>query len=237
MKNIKRGAYNEIVMSSVAQRTRKAAANLFNDAQKSEKIDEHGNWEFGAEFDKAGRGYAINWDFYAIGKDYFSKKIMAIVQIRKWEKRSRRGFASVNKSYFLLGRNEDNTAFAHPVESRVIHHAIKVGNDPIRACQDWIFGCDYTKVIRQGDVALIPSTQRQASNAKELERKDLFIDDSESHELKADKIAQNGALYALNPSIYHLPKTHPDFQNLEGWYKVVIGKRGRYHDFAAPTIY
>jgi hypothetical protein len=155
MKNLKRGSYGEIDIYSLPKRTWKMVNNLFNEAKNSEKVDEHGNWEFGAEFDKKGRGYAINWDLYGISKDYFSKRLLIVIQIRKWEKRTRRGYANVQKSYFLLGRNEDNTAFAHPVESRVIHHAIKTGQDVCRACQNWMFKGDYTKMIRQGDIAMI----------------------------------------------------------------------------------
>jgi hypothetical protein len=57
-----------------------------------------------------------------------------------------------------------------------------------------------------------------------------------SHRLTADAVHQNGDLYAKNPSLIHLPGTHPNFKNLKGWYKIVVSKRGRFHDFATPTI-
>ena len=228
-----RGQYGQIQMSSLNERTRKQVQNLFSEASKSDKVDEHGNWEFGAEFDKKGRGYAINWDLYAVGKDFFSKKTMCIIQIRKWEKRRKNGFANVQKSYFLLGRNEDKTAFAHPVESRVIHHAIKSNKDVIRAVQDWMFGCDYTKVLRQGDVCLYPCKKPSAPT---MDKTEVSVDGEGSHFLTAKEIRLNGSLYALDPSISHIPGTHPNFIGLNGWWKVVVSKRGRYHDFATPTI-
>lgn len=235
MKNLKRGNYGEILMSTLNSRTKKQVMNLFNEAKNADKVDEHGTWEFGAEFDKHGRGYAINWDVYGIGRDYFSKRMLVVIQIRKWEKQRKNGYANVQKSYFLLGRNEDDSAFAHAVESRVIHHAIKTGQDVCRACQNWIFGGDYTKMIRQGDIALIPMKATAHIRKAELEdRPGVVLEDS--HHLTAVEIRRNGALYAKNPSIIHLPGTHPDHKNLRGWYKIVVGRRGRTHDFAAPTI-
>jgi hypothetical protein len=228
---VKRGLYNEIALSSLNPVTRKQALKLFEEAKTSEKIDEHGNWEFGSEFDRKGRGYAINWDLYGVGRDYFSKRLLIVIQIRKYEKRYKNGFGNIQKSYFLIGRNEDNTAFAHPVESRVIHSAINKEKDVIRACQDWIFGCDYTKVIRQGDLALIPIRTKQGMK---LEASELLL--QESHKLEAKEIYQNGCLYAKDPCLHHLPQTHPDLVDLKGWYKVVVGKRGHFYDFATPTI-
>lgn len=228
----KRDAYNAIMMSSVNIATRKQVNNLFDEVCKSDKIDEHGNWEFGSEFDRKGRGYAINYDFYAIGRDYFTKRLMFIVQVRKYEKRYRNGFGNIQKSYFLCGRNEDDTAFAHPVESRVIHSAIAKGNDPIRAVQNWIFGSDYTKVIRQGDLCFLPLKKKPVAN--EDLGNHLVLQGS--HELHAIKIMRkDGMIYAENPELFHLGGVHPAQYEL-GWYKIVIGKRGNYHDFATPTI-
>ena len=227
-----RNEYNAILMNTVPTQTRKQVENLFNEVCKSDKVDEHGNWEFGSEFDRKGRGYAINYDYYAIGRDYFTKRLMMIVQVRKYEKRYKNGFANIQKSYFLCGRNEDDSAFAHPVESRVIHHAISGGNDVIRAVQSWIFGTDYTKVIRQGDLCLVPIKKKKVEG--NMLGKSLVLQGS--HELFAEGIVKNGDnLYAINPELWHLGGVHP-VQYEVGVFKVVVGKRGNYHDFATPTI-
>lgn len=227
---IKRGAYNEINLISLNEKTKKQVINLFSEAKEADKVDEHGTWEFGCEFDKKGRGYAINWDLYALGRDMHNKRLMIVIQIRKYEKRRKNGFGNVRKSYFLIGRNEDNTTFAHSIESRVIHAAINSGKDVIKACQDWIFGTDYAKVIRQGDLALIPIKR---ITAKEIEQKEMLIE--KSHLLIADKIMRNGYIYAENPVLVHQPGTHPRVE-ASGLYRLTVGKRAAHWDFAAPTI-
>lgn len=234
MNNIKRGQFEQILFSSINERTQKQVRNLFREAAESDKIDEHGNWEFAAEFDKKGRGYAINWDLYDIGFDRFTRKLLIVIQIRKWEKRTRNAWPRVHKSYFLIGRNEDNTSFAHPVSGRVIYSAIKKGSSVIESVQRWIFGCDYKKVIRQGDVALIPCKKPNANLLDITERVLKPYDGSASHKLLADKMAINGNLYSYNTYLEHVNGVHPPIQ-YRGWAKVVLGKRADFYDFAAPT--
>lgn len=230
-KPVARGEYGEILMSTLSAVTKKQVTNLFDLASKAEKVDEHGVWEFGAEFDKKGRGHSTNWDLYAIGRDRFSKRLLIVVQIRRWEKQYKNGYPNIRKSYFLLGRNEDETVFAHPVESRVIHSAIKREADIIHAVQSWIFGKDYSFVIRQGDIAMVP-VSRPANEAKD-KGTTLLIQDS--HSLVADEIKTATHLYAKNPALHHVPETHPDVSGT-GWYKIVVGQRASFWDFAAPTI-
>ena len=95
-----------------------------------------------------------------------------------------------------------------------------------------MFDCDYTKIMRQGDLCLIPIKSKPRSEA--MEKTSLLL--QESHYLEAKEMRSfNDHLYALNPSLIHQPQTHPDIKG-EGWHKVVVAKRGRVHDFAAPTI-
>ncbi len=229
-KKLSRGLYNEILMSSVSAPVQKQVRNLVSLASKAAKVDEHGSWDFGLDFDNKGRGSALNWDLYSYGRDYFSKKFLAVIQVRQFIRRRKNGFGNVRKSYFLLGRNEDNTVFAHSVEAQVIHRAIAAGKDVIKAVQSWIFGCDYTKVIRQGDLALIPVKR---TTAPALDENHFVIENS--HVLHADEIRRNGHLYAKNPELLHVPGTHPRVMG-EGWYKVIVGNRAKFWDFAAPTI-
>lgn len=225
-----RGNYNEIIFSSLTATTKKMVRNLVNAAAAADKVDEHGNWNFSADFDRKGRGSATNWDVYGYGRDYFSRKFLAVIQVRQFIRRNKNYYPNIKKSYFLLGRNEDNTVFAHPVSANVVHSAIKNYRDVVRACQSWIFGTDYTKIIRQGDLALIPV---RSTKGEDLERTEAILQDS--HQLTAEKITKNGVLYAKNPKLVHLPDTHPEVSG-SGWFKVVVGNRARFHDFAAPTI-
>jgi hypothetical protein len=235
---MERGAYNEILIESIPKQTIRRIRRLVEIAANAEKVDEHGNWEFGAEFDKKGRGFALNWDVYAYGYDMHNGRFLVIVQIRQYSKSTTNGYPRIRKSYFLLGRNEDDTVFAHPVESRVIHDAIKKGKNVIVAAQTWIFGCDYRKVIRHGDVALVPLSRKPIDGLEVNTVKMILQPDggTASHHLTADKIIVKGdTIYALNPYMRHEPGVHPDVDG-EGWFKISIGKRGRFHDFAAPTI-
>jgi hypothetical protein len=229
---IQRDIYNAIQMDSLNEKTRKQVVSLFKEAASAEKVDEHGTWDFGADFDSKGRGSALNWDLYGVGRDIHSKRLLIVIQVRQYVKARKNYFPQIRKSYFLIGRNEDNHAFAHAVESRVIHSAISKGKDVVKSVQDWIFGCDYEKVIRQGDLAMIPVKKLNPAAVTLPGEKHLI---ENSHELTSVDIRKNGEVYAVNPLLIHLPGTHPAVQGT-GWYKIVVGKRAAHWDFAAPTI-
>lgn len=228
---MKRGTYGEVVLSELDTETLKTVRELVNNAGSAEHIDEHGSWEFGCAFDKKQRGQALNWDLYGIGRDVHTDKLLIVVQVRQYEKRYKNGYPNIRKNYFLIGTNEDGTTFAHPVESRVIHAAIRKEADVVYAIQSWIFGVDYERVIRQGDVALVPIKRRPDA----LEKDEFVATLQDSHYLTAEKLAENGNLYALNPIITHLPATHPTVSAI-GWHRIVVGNRAKFWKFAAPTV-
>lgn len=232
-----RDRFKAINLDSINPRTRKQIENLIDLAAKGDRLDEHGGWEFGCSFDKKGRGYARNYSVYGYGKDIHCKRFMAVIQIRQYEVHGENWYPNIKKSYFLLGRNEDDSVFAHPVESRVIHNAINKGKNVIKSVQDWIFGYDYKKVIRQGDLALIPSKRykelREAEAITELPQYRLI---EGSHHLFCDVVARKGeSFYTLNPHLIHGNGTHPPVK-IAGWFKLVVGKRSPFYSFATPTI-
>jgi len=153
-----------------------------------------------------------------------------VIQIRQYEKRTRNGWGNVRKNYFLVGTNEDGSAFAHPVSANVVRTAIRLERDVVKACQDWIFGGDYARMIRHGDLALIPLSKRPGADVLATER--MVLEDS--HEVTASQFRQNGHLYVQNPTLVHLPGTHPTVSG-QGWYRVVVGARADFWRFAAPT--
>lgn len=55
------------------------------------------------------------------------------------------------------------------------------------------------------------------------------------HHLITNEIRANGAIYAQNPTLYHRKGQHPEARG-EGWYKVVVGRRANFWDFARPTV-
>lgn len=230
MNATKRNEYGAIVLSSLSPTRLKQVHNLIALAARANKTDEHGGWQFGAEFDNKQRGWALNWDVYGIGVDTHTRRLLIVVQVRQYIKARKNGFADVRKSYFLVGRNEDQTVFAHPVESRVIHHAIRTDGNVIQAVQSWIFGVDYTRVLRQGDVALVP-----AKNPIGAESDTTEVTLQESHRITGTAIRENGSVYILNPVAVHLPGVHPIVE-ATGWYKVLVGRRADSYSFARPTI-
>ena len=217
-----RGRYNEIPLTSLTDVTRKQVQNLVTKATDARKIDEHGGWDFGCDFDRKGRGSALNWDLYAYGKDYHTKRFLCIIQVRQAFRRAAKHFLNVRKSYFLLGKNEDESVFAHPIESRVIHSAISLNKDVIKAVQSWIFNCDYKRVIRHGDIALVPV--KKVPNGQ-TEQCPYILENS--HNLNAERIISNGSLFALNPELSHISGVHPTVK-ADGWFKVIVGKRSSY---------
>ena len=227
-----RGSYGEIPFYTLDAETRERVAALVEAAAGAAKIDEHGSWDFGiTRLNRRGtRWAALNWDLYGYGVDAHSGAPLAVIQVR--QSVAGRRWNQVRKNYFLVGTNEDGTAFAHPVSAHVVHHAIRAGQDVVRRVQDWIFGGDYGQVRRQGDIALIP-LRRACGERTPL--RSLLLEDS--HELQASEIrfGAGGVVYAKDPRLDHTPGAHPPV-TATGWHKIVSGRRASFWTFAAPTI-
>lgn len=227
----RRGNYGEIVTDGLDANIRAQVDQLVLAVQNAAKIDEHGSWAFGIHGlnRKGTRWSALNWDLYGVGEDCHSGELLAVIQIR--QSRNTRYGTNIRKNYFLIGTNEDGSSFAHPVSSHVVHAAVRTGRDVCLAVQCWIFDGDYSRMVRQGDLALIP--MRKRPGAPTAPRKRMVLQGS--HELVGTAIRQDGNLYVKNPKMQHLPGTHPTVEG-EGWYKVIVGNRAEFWRFAAPTI-
>jgi hypothetical protein len=230
--NAHRGAYGEIPLYALDAEIRERVAALVEAAAGAAKIDEHGTWDFVfTRLNRRGtRWAALNWDLYGYGTDVHSGELLVVVQIRQAV--AGRRWTRIRKNYYLLGTNEDGTAFAHPVSAPVVHSAIRAGQDVVRRVQDWIFGGDYGLLIRQGDLALIP-LRRAAGERTPL--RSMVLEDS--HELQASEIrlGPDGVVYAKDPTLIHLPGVHPTVA-ATGWHKVITGRRASFWKFAAPTV-
>jgi hypothetical protein len=233
---MERGNYGEVVLSTLDADTRHSVEQLVKRA--GERSDEHGSWDFGCQFDRKARGEALNWDLYGFGEDVHDGRFLIAIQVRQYRKQHKGWYPQIRKNYFLVGTNEDGAPFAHSIESRVVHSAIKSNRDVILAVQSWIFGADYSKVVRQGDLALVPARPPKRNDACPCQSRAASLgstDSRGSHLLVADEIRMNGNMYALNPTLTHNPGTHPKV-SASGWYKVVVGSRADFWKFAAPTI-
>jgi hypothetical protein len=197
-------------------------------------FDEHGGWIRGGSLDKHGRGEFINVDIYGMDNE----NDLYVVQVRQYRKTSKNGYPRVLKNYFLCGYNENKNPFAHSIPSRTVHAAIQKDDSvesPVRAAQAWIWGIkqdQLPQVLRNGDVALIPTKKSFKKGVQPVEKGMFRAVDS--HWVYCQKKYENGSLYAFNPTLRHMKGQHPT-QKGTGWYKVVVGNRARFHDFAAPT--
>ena len=227
-----RGSYGEIPIYTLDAETRKRVAALVEAAAGAAKVDEHGTWSFGiTRLNRRGtRWQALNWDLYGYGTDVHSGELLVVVQVRQAV--AGRRWTRIRKNYYLIGQNEDGSTFAHPVSAMCVHHAIRAGRDVLRAVQDWIFGCDYAQLLRQGDLALIP-LRRAAGERTPL--RSMVLEDSHALEASEIRFGAGGVVYAKNPRLVHLPGAHPRVE-ATGWHKIVSGRRAPFWRFAAPTV-
>lgn len=230
--SIVRDAYDAIKLASLPEDLRRQVSSLVERVASSDRVDEHGSWDFSAAFDKKGRGEALNWDLYAFGNDVHSGRLLLVVQVRQYRKVHKNWFPSVRKNYFLVGTNEDDSVFAHPISAGVVRSAINRRADVILAVQNWMFETtDYSKIIRQGDVALLPC--KRPAPAPDVVSYERAANVEKSHLLTADEIRRNGDVYVKNPTLTH--PIHPTITG-KGWFKLVVSQRANYWKFAPPTI-
>ena len=166
---------------------------------------------------------AVNIDMY--GMD--SEAGLYLIQVRYWRKGKR--YNTKRKDYFLIGRNENNSAFCHSVEVAAFRNKkAYTPEEKIRAAQSWIFGVKYdqmAEVIRQGDMGFMPLKKALPKNS--------FIDlgkthiVGESHVIHAEQILQDvktNKIYALRPVMKHSKNQHDDIF-CTAWAEILVGKR------------
>lgn len=178
------------------------------------------------EFDKKGRGSALNHDLYG----YDPKQGVAVIQARqcigtKYGKSS-------HKTYFLCGHNEiTGSAFVHPVGSHAIRAAINAGGNAVevvKAAQRWMWEitqAQLSKSVRQGDLLIVPEKAPSGEYRGEV----MVL--AGSHEVQADEIRENGRVYALNPRLIHTKGQHHPVA-VQGWASIRIAREASAWDFA-----
>ena len=230
MKEYERGKYNQII--NIPQDIKVMAMNLLKEVQNATNIDEHGGWEFGILNERYvnGRVHSLNYDFFGFGYDIHNNNFLAVIQVREFYRKKASYYPQIRKNYFLLGHNEDATCFAHSIESRVIHHAVRKNRDVVKAVQDWMFGADYSKLERQGDIC-IQKVRKVKGNT--INENQILIENS--HQLNADIIySEDSTYYCKNPKLTHLKNVHPNIEG-KGNYKIILAKRADCWKFALPT--
>lgn len=220
------GKYEEIAFFSCHNEVKIILApiitNLFSPALEETYVD----------FDRKGRGSALNYDLYA----YDPAQGVAIIQARQAYRRAASHYMATRKTYFLCGQNEiTKEYFRHPVSSHKVRSACKLSLDKTRedaicSIQCWLWEVtpkQLEKSTRQGDLLLVPASTPKSSES--LGRSVLL---GGSHWLISDEIhAVKGRYYALNPNMAHIKGQHKTVA-LDGWYTIRIGREASAWDFA-----
>lgn len=199
-------------------------------------VDEHGAWQTGIASDKKRRGSAVNVDLYGVAT--WRRRAYAVVQVRESTFHPTR-YTRVRKDYYLVGRNENGTSFAHPVSYAPVRAAVRRNPDdlaaPVLAAMAWVWGCTVDQlraVERNGDTALVP-VSRLPRDVQSLGSGRARVVDS--HVVEASEIATDGeTVYARGARLYHGRGQHPEVRH-DGWARVVIGRRERTWGFTSPT--
>jgi hypothetical protein len=187
-----------------------------------------GCWETGIASDRKQRGTAINTAIYGFNDD------LAIVQVREAQFRPGR-FTKVRKDYYLLGRVEDGTIFAHAIDSPL---RSKLAMADPEYCVDYalakIWNCkidELKDIIRQGDIALIP-VLKIPSTAQPVEAQTL----RETHRVEGELYQDGDTLYCKRGTkIVHTKGEHKTIKAKSGLYRIQPGYRAEVWGFSAPT--
>jgi len=189
-------------------------------------------FEVGIESDRKQRGSAVNVEVC----DHDSAQQLFVLCVRKSDFHPRR-YTRTRKDYFLCGRNENGNAFAHPVNVIATNARVEVA-----LCRIWdVTPSLLPKIIRQGDVALIPE---RGITFRDVEEFPIGTFAVESHIIRAAKVytskdkSDDRIFVAGFASIRHEKGQHPFVAaplNPTKLYRVQLGKRAQTWGFAQPT--
>lgn len=205
-------------------RDRWGALSVYPQFVKELLYDLDGNaWETGIESDKKNRGSSVNVSVY----DYDIKQNLAVIQVR-WCEFGYGRYKNIRKNYYLIGRNENGNAFAHPTESVLVGK--KCSNYVNKAlCQIWDCSEDELPyVVRNGDVAFIPCKKPTLSP---LPEKVFHIG---NHIVTAKTVYSYEKIEAP-ASIRHVKGQHATTVVKTGYYRVQKGYRASEWDFSNAT--
>lgn len=189
-------------------------------------------FEVGIESDRKHRGSAVNVEVM----DHDEAQQLFVLQVRQTVFHPRR-FNRTRKDYFLCGRNENGNAFAHPIDVIATN-----ANVTTALCRIWdVTPSVLPKIIRQGDVALIPE---RGITYNDVVPFDVPIFAVESHVIRAAHVyvakdpADSRVFVAESVSITHEKEQHPSVACAlakSKLYRVQLGIRARTWGFARPT--
>ena len=187
------------------------------------------------EFDRAGRGDALNVDLYG----HCPAQNVAIVQVRHAFRRARKHHMNLHKDYVLCGFNElTHAPFRHPVSAKAVRASIrKHGFDPatpVYAAQRWMWQVTEKQLavsVRQGDMLLVPASRKPAGTTIP----DQVHLVGGSHEVRSPHIVvgRTGRVFAWAPTIWHTKGQHAAISAGERrWYSVRVAQEEEARDWS-----
>lgn len=196
------------------------------------ELQRAGAYQTGIESDKRHRGTAINVELF--GHD--ENTGLVVIQVREAVFHPRR-YTRVRKDYYLAGRNESGTIFAHPVSTPArSKKALETPQKTVEAvlCRVWDCTPDALPLIkRQGDIALIPAPLPAGSvetgNCVTLR---------ETHKITGKiMLAPDGRLYCERAMVKHTKGQHAAIRKTArgAWYRIQEGARAKTWGFTRPT--
>lgn len=196
-------------------------------------VEKDGAFTRGIESDKKQRGSAINVDIY--GHD--EAQGLAVIQVREAQFRPGR-FTRVRKDYYLIGRTESGSTFAHPVETPARSKwAMETPEQCVAFVLARVWDCrpqDLGDIERQGDVAFVPVPKIPASAVKIQSGEAVLIRDT--HKLTGDVWRDtDGTIYTRRGArLVHTKRQHAPIKAKAGVYRVQPGIRAATWGFTAP---
>ena len=174
----------------------------------------------------------MNWFLYGIGRDCHTKRLTIVIQIREYEaKKINR--KNMRKSYFIIGRNDDQSTYAYSVGHYHIYNAIRLGKDVVYAVQNWMFRTDYKDIKRQGRLGVIPISGSSVVGTNQGVTSMVI---QNNQKIMGDVIHCIGDEYFVKDlELVHLNGKHSKIE-AEGWSKVYVCKKDGHYCFAAPTL-
>ena len=190
-----------------------------------------GTFTRGIETDRKGRGEAVNVDLFG----YDEAQGLIVIQVRQATLHPRK-YTRVRKDYYLIGRTEQGSIFAHPVESPArSKRAMESPESTVRYVLAKVWDCKESsleEIERQGDVAFIPVYRIP----KTAEKIDGHVTIRDTHQLKGDIWRDiDGTIYTRRGArLMHSKRQHAPIKAKAGAYRVQPGIRATTWGFTAP---
>lgn len=190
-------------------------------------------WTSGIESDKKHRGTSINLDVYS----YDEQRQLAVAQVRECTFHPKR-FNRVRKDYYLIGRNENGNAFAHPIETVArSRRAMASAEAGVLLALSRIWECEIDEldhIVRNGDVAFVPAVLPTGAT---LVGNHVGLRVATSHAVEAEELYEfGGRLYVKgHAKIDHLKGQHPTARVKSRVWRIQAGLRASNWGFTTPT--